>query len=145
MSHKWYARELNWFQNEWDSSRRVPKMWPTVHKGLLKRRGRPRFSKSASPWDGRTQLYHARVGSCLQNPGCIRIQGIARYSNQAGSHSPESLQLGHIAGFSHAPLEGYSVPPSGLFWAKLSGFGPDFAQKSGFFIKIMKVRLVCID
>ena len=82
-------------------------MWPTVHKGLLKRRGRPRFSKSASPRDGRTQLYHARV--------------------------------------SHAPLEGYSVPPSGLFWAKLSGFGPDFAQKSGFFIKIMKVRLVCID
>ena len=30
---------------------------------------------------------------------------------------------------------------SGLFWAKWSGFGPDFAQKSGFFIKIRKERL----
>ena len=51
----------------------------------------------------------------------------------------QAFHMHHLKGIQ------YSVPPSGLFWAKLSGFGPDFAQKSGFFIKIMKVRLVCID
>ena len=39
---------------------------------------------------------------------------------------------------------------SGLFWAKWSGFGPDFAQKSGFFTKLRKERwkrhiLMCVD
>ena len=42
------------------------------------------------------------------------------------------------------------LPRSGLFWAKWSRFGPDFAEKSGFFMKLWKERLnlhilVCVD